>query len=107
MTATRGDFERALDDFRKTAGLDEGEMADFEITDLQALQQTIINIQNKQAQNKKLMYMKRLEPFLKSMAEYGQVIEVFLNVSDIIAFVWVNIVTLRLLRNVLTSTRDQ
>lgn len=91
MAATRSDFERAVDAFRKNADLDEAEMADFELTDLQALRQTINTIQNKQAQNKRLMYMKRLEPFLKTMEDYGKVLEVFLNVSDFIAFVWVMI----------------
>lgn len=89
MAATRSYFDKALDTFRKGADLAETELADFEITDLQTLRQTIGDIQNKQAQIKKLMYMKRLDPFLKSMEDYGKVLEIFLNVSDFIAFVWV------------------
>jgi hypothetical protein len=92
MAATKSDFERAVENFRKSSDLDEAELADFEITDLNALLQAINTIQNRQAQNKKLMYMKRLEPFLKTMEEYGKVLEVFLNVSDFIAFVWVTII---------------
>ncbi|KAH0563508.1 hypothetical protein GP486_001929 [Trichoglossum hirsutum] len=88
MAATASDFKRAVDAFRKNTDLDEAEMADFELTDLQTLRQAINTIQNKQAQNKKLMYMKRLEPFLKSMEDYGKVLEVFLNVSKFISFVW-------------------
>ena len=94
MAATRSDFERAVDAFRKTADLDEAEMADFELTDLQALRQAINTIQNKQARNKRLMYMRRLEPFLKTMEDYSKVLELFLNVSNFIAFVWVMIKSL-------------
>lgn len=89
MAAIRSDFERAVDAFRKSADLDEAEMADFELTDLQALLQAINSIQNKQAQNRRLMYMKRLEPFLKTMEDYGKILEVFLSTSIFIAFVWV------------------
>ena len=91
MAATRSDFERAVDAFRKSADLGEAEMADFELTSLQALQQAISTIQNSQARNKKLMYMRRLEPFLKTMEDYGKVLEVFLNVSKFISFIWVMI----------------
>lgn len=89
MAAIVSDFERAVDVFKRSADLDEAEMADFQLTDLQSLRQAINTIQNDQAKQKKLMYMRRLEPFLKTMEDYGKVLEVFLNVSDFIAFVWV------------------
>ena len=89
MAATLSEFQKAVDAFKINTALDETELADFQHTDLHSLRQAINTIQNEQAKNKKLMYMKRLEPFLKSMEDYGRVLEVFLNVSDFIAFVWV------------------
>jgi len=89
MAATISHFQAAVDAFRKGADLDEAEVAEFQLTDLASLNLAINDIQNKQFQNKKLMYMRRLEPFLKTMQDYGQILEVFLNVSDFIAFVWV------------------
>jgi hypothetical protein len=107
MAATRLDFERSVDAFRKGADLDEAELADFQITDLQGLLRSINEIQNDQAKNKKLMYMKRLEPFLKTMEEYGKVLEVFLNVSDFIAFIWVPNVLWFILKHSLTFSRGR
>ena len=83
------DFERAVEAFKKSSDLNDAELADFELTDLQSLQQAINTIQTQQEKNKKLMYMKRLKPFLDAMEDYGQILKVFLNVSNYIAFVWV------------------
>jgi hypothetical protein len=107
MAATRLDFERSVDAFRKGADLDEAELADFQITDLQGLLRSINEIQNDQAKNKKLMYMKRLEPFLKTMEEYGKVLEVFLNVSEFIAFIWVQNALCFILKHSLTFSRGR
>jgi hypothetical protein len=89
MAAALSDFERAVNSFKKNADLNEAELAAFQLTDLQSLRQEINRIQTKQEKSKKLMYMRRLEPFLKTMDGYGKVLEVFLNSSDFIAFVWV------------------
>jgi hypothetical protein len=92
MATILPEFERAVAAFEKKADLDEVELADFQLTDLQSLHQAINGIQNQQTKDKKLMYMGRLKPFLDTMKDYGQVLEVFLNTSNFVAFVWVGVV---------------
>lgn len=82
-------FQSAQDQFRQVADLSSEEENDFKITSLTLLRQVIDGLQKKQEARRGMVYMKRLEPFLKSMEQYGKVIEVFLNVSDVLAFVWV------------------
>jgi hypothetical protein len=92
MATILSDFERAVEAFKKKSDLTEAELADFQLTDLQSLHQAINTIQNQQAKDKSLMYMRRLKPFLDTMEDYGQVLKVFLNASNFIAFVWVRII---------------
>jgi hypothetical protein len=89
MATAISDFERAVEAFKKNSALNEAELVDFQLTDLQSLQQAINAIQNQQAKNKKLMYMRRLKPFLDTMEDYGQILKALLNTSNYIAFVWV------------------
>jgi hypothetical protein len=89
MATAISDFERAVEAFKENSALNEAELVDFQLTDLQSLQQAINAIQNQQAKNKKLMYMRRLKPFLDTMEDYGQILKAFLNTSNYIAFVWV------------------
>ena len=83
-------FQDAIKNFKSTAGLTQAELRDFSQTSLGDLKQCIATIQNDQRASRKLRYLKRLGPFLDTMERYGKIIEVFLNVSDIIAFVWVS-----------------
>jgi hypothetical protein len=83
-------FRRVLDDFKKKAELTSEELKHFQFTDFDDVLTTLSSIQKEQAKRKTLLYMKRIEPFLKTMAEYGKVIEVFVNTSEILAFVWVS-----------------
>ncbi|KAI2628485.1 hypothetical protein GGR54DRAFT_587349 [Hypoxylon sp. NC1633] len=82
------EFRAALDQFKRTAGLTQTEEAEFQMTNLEDLRDCIRNIQQDQEQKKGMMYMKRLDPFLKTMEEYGKVLDVFVNTSEIVAFVW-------------------
>jgi hypothetical protein len=94
MATAISDFERAVEAFKENSALNEAELVDFQLTDLQSLQQAINTIQNQQAKNKRLMYMRRLKPFLDTMEDYGQILKVFLNTSNYIAFVWVRTLVL-------------
>lgn len=82
-------FDAALTHFRSGAGLTQDEENEFRQTSLEVLWREIAKLQKTQEQSRHLKYMRRLEPFLKSMEQYSKIIEVFLNVSDLIAFVWV------------------
>lgn len=88
-TSAAAAFQKALDEFKATAGLSQDEIRNFQSTSLEDLKLQMSVIQNDQRKSKKLCYMKRLEPFLNALEQYGKIIEVFLNVADFLAFVWV------------------
>lgn len=93
-------FHEALNRFKDSLGNTERE--EFQFTTLDDLQDVIKSIQDKQASEKKMRNMKRLKKFLEGMDEYGKVIEVFLNASEFVAFVWVDL-AFRLYRMTLTT----
>ncbi|KAK3988674.1 hypothetical protein QBC44DRAFT_328722 [Cladorrhinum sp. PSN332] len=80
-------FHIALADFKRTLKDDEL-VRSFQGTQLHHLTAEIAKIQQEQASKRRLRYMKRLDPFLKTMEEYGKVVEVFANAQDIVAFIW-------------------
>ncbi|KAI1076452.1 hypothetical protein F5B20DRAFT_556101 [Whalleya microplaca] len=82
------DFLTTLDHFKRTAGLTVMEEKEFQMTSLEELRDCIKKIQQDQERKRRLMYMKRLDPFLRTMEQYGKVIEVFVNTSDVVAFIW-------------------
>ncbi len=80
-------FEAALTQFK--ASLTADELADIEITSLADVHQAIGKIQTQQATEKRLRNLNRIKGFLEFMRQYEQVVKVFLNVSQTVAFVWV------------------
>ena len=89
MAGTMNDsgFQRALTRFK--GQLSPAEQEEFGVTSLEDVQETIDNIQEIQGSQRKMRNLTRIKAFLEAMEQYGKVIEVFLNVSDILAFVWV------------------
>lgn len=83
-------FTTALEEFKKGVKLSADEESLFKLTKLEDLRIFIRDLQEEQCRQRRMSYLKRLEPFLKTMEEYGKVIEVFVNASDIVAFIWVN-----------------
>lgn len=84
--ASSNGFERALQIFR--ARLSPEEDANFQITGIDDLRTTILSIQSDQRARKIMVHMKRIESFLEAMEQFGKVIEVFLNVTNYLAFIW-------------------
>ena len=82
-----GGFRQVLTDFKNS--LTKEQKDDFELSTLEDLQAAIDAIQKKQASEKKMRNLNRLKSFLEAMEQYGKVIEVFLNTSCFIAFIWV------------------
>jgi len=80
-------FQKVLDDFRCSLAQDDRD--EFRYTTLEDLQSCILEIQEKHASERKVKNMTRLNSFLEAMEQYGNVIEVFLNTSEFLAFVWV------------------
>jgi hypothetical protein len=48
----------------------------------------MFRIQQEQDGRKKMMNMCRIQVCLETMQQFGKVVEVFLNVSDALAFIW-------------------
>ena len=89
MAGTGSDtgFQRALVRFKDR--LSPTEREEFSVTSLEDVQRTIAHIQDTQGSERKMRNLTRIKAFVEGMEQYGKVIEVFLNVSDILAFVWV------------------
>jgi hypothetical protein len=85
-------FRKALDDFQFSLAQNDRDL--FKYTTLADLQRSILEIQAKHASERKTKNMARLNSFLEAMEQYGKVIEVFLNASEFVAFVWVSVYVL-------------
>jgi hypothetical protein len=73
------------------AGLTDDERTEFQFTTLDDLRIELKKIQNKHTSERKQMWMNRLSRFLEAMGEYDKVIQVFVNPSQYLAFIWVSI----------------
>jgi hypothetical protein len=82
-----GQFSLVLQSFVDT--LPEEQKNDFRFSTLEDFQTTIIAIQNRQSSEKKMRNLARLRCFLEAMEQYGKVIEVFVNASELVCFIWV------------------
>jgi hypothetical protein len=80
-------FRKSLERFK--IGLNTHEKEDFALTTLDDVHDTIDKIQRMYGSERKMQNMARLQGFLEGMEQYGTLIEVFLNVSVFVAFVWV------------------
>ena len=83
-----GAFQRALARFK--SHLTPEEQDKFGFTSLEDVQETIAQIQSAQGSKRRMRNLTRLKGFIEAMEQYGKIIEVFLNVSEFIAFVWVS-----------------
>ncbi|KAF7554205.1 hypothetical protein G7Z17_g3062 [Cylindrodendrum hubeiense] len=83
------DFKTFLQTFKTTANLTSKQALAFQNTTLDDVKDTIATIQQKQISSGRQQWIRRLEPFLASMEQYGKVIETFLNVSEALAFIWI------------------
>lgn len=86
MSLTEGVFQSALDNFKKR--LSPKELADFEITSLKDVREVVARIQKEQESVKQMMNMPRIQSFLEAMKQFGNIVEVYLNASQFVAFVW-------------------
>jgi hypothetical protein len=79
-------FQKTLESFKTR--LNSKEREDFQFTTLEDVRQTIAHIQAEQGNQKTMMNLNRLESFLEAMNQFGNVIEVFLNASNFVCFIW-------------------
>lgn len=85
------EFRQVIDAFKAKAGLTADELQEFQISNIGDVSTALVAIQHKQAKRRRLVFLKRIDPFLKTMTEFGKVVEVFLNSSDILGFVWASL----------------
>jgi hypothetical protein len=86
MASINNNFQQVLADFTKR--LTKDELNDFKFSSLNDVLITVETIQTEQGQLKKMMNLTRIQRFLEAMNHYGSVIEVFLNASEVLCFVW-------------------
>jgi hypothetical protein len=91
-----GQFGPVVQSFKET--LSEEQRSNFEFSTLEDFQTTVVTIQNRQGSEKKMRNLARLRCFLEAMEQYGKVIEVFVNTSEIVGFIWVYHATLAVFR---------
>ena len=86
MSASDDSFRLILSKFKKR--LTQKEQDDFQFATLDDVRLEMARIQREQASKKEMMNMPRIQPFLEAMEQFGKVIEVFLNTSEFVAFIW-------------------
>ncbi|KAM0430109.1 hypothetical protein ACHAPT_006115 [Fusarium lateritium] len=79
-------FERSLDQFRNY--LSNYQKQQFRNANLQDLRDTIQKMQAKLGRDKRLCNFRRIEKFLDTMKQVEQLVTIFLNVHEVVAFVW-------------------
>ena len=86
-------FQDFLNTFKSEAEIPKQDLQKYKNTTLDDVKVTLSEIQQRQLSSGQQRWMARLTPFLTGMEQYGKVIEVFLNTSEILAFVWVSCAT--------------
>lgn len=86
MTSTKDSFESILEDFKQDLSHKEAE--DFQFVTLKEVEETALRIQKDQESTKSMKNMARIRPFLEAMEQFGKVIDVFLNASQFVCFIW-------------------
>jgi hypothetical protein len=86
MASVEDTFRATLSSFKKR--LTSKEQDDFSFSTLEDVRKEIARIQSEQGNEKAMMNMTRLQSFLEAMDQFGKVIEVFLNTSQFVAFIW-------------------
>jgi hypothetical protein len=86
MSTLEDGFKQVLADFKKRLKPDE--QAKFALTTLNDLQLATKDLQDRQTRSKTNQNLTRIQPFLQAMLQYKDTIEVFLNTSSILCFIW-------------------
>ena len=86
MAHVKDVFQSALSDF--TTRLTPKEQNDFQLTTFDDVRREIARIQTEQENSKTMRNMVRIQSFLEAMDQFGEIVEVFLNTSSLLAFVW-------------------
>ena len=86
MASIEAGLRDALSNFKKK--LTPEEEVKFASVTLKDLKVAITALQDDQKRSKTVRNLTKIQPFLHCMSQYQTIIEVFLNTSDILCFVW-------------------
>ncbi|KAL9086588.1 MAG: hypothetical protein Q9165_007031 [Trypethelium subeluteriae] len=86
MSQTQSAFQLALVDFEND--LKPEEKQNFQHTKIEDVKLAIIEIQNDQERTNTMRNLNRIHPFLMAMEEFSRIIEVFLNASPFVCYIW-------------------
>jgi len=64
------------------------ELQKFKGTTLQDVKKTLVDIEKRQETQRELRNLTRIRGFLEAMEQFGRVVEVFTNSSNMVCFVW-------------------
>jgi transposase len=79
-------FTKALYAFRRRLSAEE--LDKFKNTTYEELVEELVLLQKKQEKNKEMVNLARIQAFLEGMQQLGKTIEVFLNINEVVCFVW-------------------
>ena len=102
MQQRENSFEHTLNEFKKQLTIEQ--QRDFGATTLKELQITIAALQKRQASTRTAQNLRRIQGFLEGMEGNAKVVEVFLNVHNFIAFIWVSPKCYQLISNFANKT---
>lgn len=88
-TAHQPIFQKVLDRFKKDLSKKDKDYF-INVTSFDDLKRSIGELQATQNDKRRYRNLDRLGPFLEAMRQWGQVVEVFCNSNEIVAFVWVS-----------------
>ena len=80
-------FDQAVARFKK--GLTKAQADAFANCSIQDVKNQIRDIQNRHGSQRRLKNMARLSKFIEGMSQLGKVVEVFLNLDNSVALIWV------------------
>jgi hypothetical protein len=79
-------FERELKSFK--ARLTQSEQSNFTDTTIEELHLTVASIQKTQISERMNKNITRLRTFLEAIESLSKILDLFVNISDFVAFVW-------------------
>lgn len=80
-------FSKSIEKFR--ARLSDKQREDFSSCSLQDVERSIQEVQDRLGPEKRLRSFVRIRKFLEGMKQIEELVTVFLNVHEVVAFVWV------------------
>jgi hypothetical protein len=82
-------FNKSLEKFRAT--LSEEQKQQFSFSSIEDVELAIQRIQERIGPEKKLRNFTRIRKFLEAMKQVEELVRVFLNVHEVVAFIWVRL----------------